>query len=79
MTSDNMFIYLICFICVTEINWRQIYGPTTSELHMTDSEINVFSLFPCLPSEGQLVMRYSTIDRDALLSVGATENLSKLK
>ena len=37
------------------------------------------SLFACLLSEDQLVMRYRAIDRDALPSAGATENLSKLK
>lgn len=53
--------------------------PDNVEADVTDSELNVPSLFPCLLSEGQLVMRCSALDRDALLSAGATENLSELK
>lgn len=72
-----MFIYLICQCHVNEAETH--LWPSDVEEDVTHSELNVLSLFPCLLSESQLVMRYSTVDRDALPTAGATENLSKLK
>lgn len=58
-----MFIY---FICQCHGNGADTnLWPGDVEEDVTDSELNVLSLFPCLPSEGSLVMRHSTIDSDA--------------
>lgn len=73
----NMLTYVICQCHRNEAETN--LWPDNVDADVKDSELNVPSLFPCLLSEGQLVMKYSTIDRDASLSAGATENLSKLK
>lgn len=76
-TSVHVFIYIICQCHGNEAEANLRSGHVDQD--MSESELNVRLLFPCLPSEGRLVMRHSAVDRDAWPSAGATGNLSKLK